>query len=183
VTSGATLRVRVRDDAPTGRAFAKALGFVETGAQLSLQWLSGKLEVPALPALRLRRATARDEPVLQKLSNDAWAESADLLSRPDEIAQIFGEQGRLLLLAESDGKSMGYLSAVQLGRTLGIEEVAVLPAFRRMGIGRALVVRALSETPAAVLSVAESNVPARALYRSLGFRQISRRVVLELRHG
>ena len=183
VTSGATLRVRVRDDAPTGRAFAKALGFVETGAQLSLQWLSGKLEVPALPALRLRRATARDEPVLQKLSNDAWAESADLLSRPDEIAQIFGEQGRLLLLAESDGKSMGYLSAVQLGKTLGIEEVAVLPAFRRMGIGRALVVRALSETPAAVLSVAESNVPARALYRSLGFRQISRRVVLELRRG
>jgi ribosomal-protein-alanine N-acetyltransferase len=184
VTSGATLRARVRDDAPTGRAFAKALGFVETGAQLSLQWVSRKLEVPAMPALRLRKASVRDQPALQKLSHDAWVGSPDaLLSRQDEIAQLFGEDGRLVLLAESDGKAMGYLSAVSLGQTLGIEEVAVLPEHRRMGLGRALVARALSTAQGAVISVAESNVPARALYRSLGFRQTARRVVLELRHG
>lgn len=184
VTSGATLRARVRDDAPTGRAFAKALGFVETSAQLSLQWVSRKLEFPALAALRLRNAVPRDEPVLQRLSGDAWTGSPDaLLSRPDEIAQLFGEEGRLVLLAESDGKAMGYLSAVHLGRTLGIEEVAVLPEHRRKGIGRSLVVRALAGVQGAVLSVAESNVPARALYRSLGFRQTARRVVLELRRG
>ena len=184
VTSGATLRARVRDDAPTGRAFAKALGFVETSAQLSLQWVSRKLEVRAMPALRLRNAVPRDEPVLQKLSGEAWTGSPDaLLSRPDEIAQLFGEEGRLVLLAESEGKATGYLSAVHLGRTLGIEEVAVLPEYRRMGIGRSLVVRALAGVQGAVLSVAESNVPARALYRSLGFRQTARRVVLELRRG
>jgi len=59
----------------------------------------------------------------------------------------------------------------------------VLPEYRRMGIGRSLVVRALAGVQGAVLSVAESNVPARALYRSLGFRQTARRVVLELRRG
>ena len=78
---------------------------------------------------------------------------------------------------------MGYLSAVWLGRTLGIEEVAVLPEFRRTGIGRALVAAGLSGAAHAVLSVAESNRAARALYRSLGFTVSARRLVHELRHG
>jgi len=34
-----------------------------------------------------------------------------------------------------------------------------------------------------VLSVSEANRPARALYRSLGFRQTARRILAELRPG
>ena len=75
--------------------------------------------------------------------------------------------------------TMGYLTAVQLGRTLGIEQVAVLPQSRRMGVGRALLGHAMAKTQGAVLSVSEANKPARALYRSLGFRQTARRLVLE----
>ena len=182
LSARARLRARVRDDAFAGRAFATALGFVETGAQLSLQWGGGKVEVPPMPALRIRTATRRDEQALRKLSSDAWVESAETnFSRADEIAQLFAEEGRLVLLAESEGKPMGYLSAVQLGRTLGIEEVAVLPQFRRMGVGRGLLGHVMVKSQGAVLSVSEANKPARALYRSLGFRQTARRLVLERR--
>jgi ribosomal protein S18 acetylase RimI-like enzyme len=52
-----------------------------------------------------------------------------------------------------------------------------------MGIGRALVAHALRHEQGAVLSVSEANKPARALYKSLGFSQTARRIVLELRPG
>jgi ribosomal protein S18 acetylase RimI-like enzyme len=182
LSRGVSLRARVREDAHPGRAFGNALGFVETGAQLLLQWSGGEVVARPMPALRIRRAAPRDQQVLQELSNDAWAGAADtIVSRPDEIAQLFAEEGRRVLVAESSGRPIGYLSALRLGRTLGIEEVAVLPEFRRKGIARALLVHALAEAEGAVLSVSESNVPGRALYRALGFRQTARRLVLELR--
>ncbi len=182
VASSAALRARVRDDALPGRAFLAALGFTPTGAQLSLQWSGDPPEPPPLPALRIRRAGRRDEAALKTLSDESWDGAPEAFhSRADEIAQLFAEEGRLVLLAESEGKPMGYLSAVQLGRTLGIEEVAVLPRFRRMGVGRSLLAHALGTQQAAVLSVGESNVPARALYRSAGFRQTARRLLMERR--
>src|SRR5207245_11701399 len=113
-----------------------------------------------------------------------WVGAADIIvSRPDEIAKLFAEEGRSVLVAESSGKPIGYLSALRLGRTLGIEEVAVLPEFRRKGIGRALLAHALAEAEGAVLSVSDSNLPGRALYRALGFRQTARRLVFELRRS
>lgn len=99
------------------------------------------------------------------------------------MAQLFGEEGRLIVLAEVERRAVAYLSALRLGPTLGIEEIAVLPEFRRMGIGRALLANALQGAGHAVLSVAESNRPARALYGSLGFTVSARRLVYELRNG
>jgi ribosomal protein S18 acetylase RimI-like enzyme len=182
LVSGAVLRARVRDDSRPGRAFLAALGFSEMGAQLSLHWNGRKIETPQMPALRVRKAVPKDQKVLEQLSNEAWAGAPDAFaSRADEITQLFGEAGRVVLLAESEGKPLGYLTGVQLGRTLGIEEVAVLPEARRLGIGRALLGQALRNEQGAVLSVSESNQPARALYRSFGFTQSIRRIVLERR--
>lgn len=182
LASPATLRARVRDDAKSGNSFLRALGFAETGAQLSLQRGAGPIEAVPMPALHIRTATAKDAAVVQRLSNDAWVGAPEAFSsRPDEIAQLFSEEARVVLLGEFERKPIAYLSAVWLGRTLGIEEIAVLPAFRRMGIGRALVANALRDGSAAVLSVMESNKSARALYRSLGFRQTARRLVFERR--
>jgi ribosomal protein S18 acetylase RimI-like enzyme len=182
---GATLRARVRDDARPGQAFLRALGFRESSVQLSLAWSARPIEAPEMPALRIKRpgpGEAMRE--LERLSREAWVGAPDTYAtRSDEVAQLFGEEGRLVLLAEAERRAVAYLSAVRLGRTLGIEEVAVLPEFRRMGIGRALLGAALEGTAHAVLSVAESNAPARALYRSLGFSVSARRLVHELRHG
>jgi len=184
IGSGVTLRARVREDASPGRAFLRASGFVETGAQLALQWNAKRLESPSLPALRIRRAERRDEPIMRTLSEQAWEGAPDaFLSRPDEIAQLFAGEGRVILLAESEKRPIGYFSAIQLGRSLGIEEVAVLPRFRRMGVARALLACGLAGEGSAVLSVSEANKPARALYRSLGFRQTARRLLMELRRG
>lgn len=182
LATGASLRARVRDDARPGMSFLSALGFAQAGAQLSLQWRTRPLPSIEMPALQLRRALPRDEPVLQRLSREAW--SADTFAtRPDEIAQLFGDEGRVLWLAEAQRKPLGYFSGVQLGKTLGIEELAVLPAHRRMGIARALLARALQGQQAAVLSVAEANQPARNLYKSFGFTVAARRLIYELKPG
>ena len=182
--NGATLRARVREDASAGRAFLRALGFAETGAQLVLQWSGARIDATRVPALRIRHATRRDEQVLTSLSEQVWEGAPDaFLSRPDEIVQLFSEEDRSVLLAQSEGRPIAYLSGVQLGRTLGIEEVGVLPQFRRMGVARLLLAHALQKKEGAVITVGESNMPARALYRSLGFRQSARRLLMELRHG
>jgi ribosomal protein S18 acetylase RimI-like enzyme len=182
----ATLRARTRD--ASGAAFARALGFRDAGAQLQLTWAGGapppRFE---LPALRVRRAAPSEERAQRdyaRLANEAWAGAPETFAtRADEVAQLLAEQGRLLWFADADGRAVGYLSGVQLGRSLGIEEVAVLPSMRRMGIGRALVARALADAGGAVLSVAESNAPARRLYRSLGFTETLRRTIWERPHG
>ena len=182
---GATLRARVREDALPGQVFLRALGFRETSAQLSLRWSPRPVEAPAMPALRIKPlGPGQAVRELERLSREAWAGAPDTFAtRSDEVAQLFGEEGRLVLLAEVERRAVGYLSGVRLGRTLGIEEVAVLPEFRRTGIGRALLAAALEGTAQAVLSVAESNRPARALYHSLGFSVSARRLVHELRRG
>jgi ribosomal protein S18 acetylase RimI-like enzyme len=186
-TDPVVLRVRVRDDSEAGRAFLSTVGFREVGAQLSLHWSGQKAEVPPMPALRILRVGASDARArreLERLSNEAWRGAPDAFAtRPDELEQLFSDENRWILLAEKHGRAVGYLSAVWLARTLGIEEVAVLQEYRRAGIGRALVAHALREAASAVLSVAESNRAARALYRSLGFVQASRRIVYETRGG
>ena len=55
----------------------------------------------------------------------------------------------------------------------------MLPRFRRSGVGRALLVEAIRDASHAMLTVAESNHAARALYHSLGFTASARRVVCE----
>jgi len=181
------LRARVRDDVQAGRAFLAALGFAEASAQLALSWSARPIEAQAMPALRLRWVTAGETQALHdltRLAGEAWAGEPDAFAtRSDEVAQLLSESGRLVLLADVDRRAVGYLSGVWLGRTLGIEEVAVVPAHRRSGIGRALVMAALQEAAHAVLSVAESNRAARALYRGVGFAQAARRLVYELRCG
>ncbi|GAA1636500.1 GNAT family N-acetyltransferase [Microbacterium flavum] len=58
-----------------------------------------------------------------------------------------------------------------LGGHFEVVELIVLPAYRRRGLGAALLARILerSDRPRALLSVADTNVPARALYASMGW--------------
>ena len=90
--------------------------------------------------------------------------------------------GYPLLLARVDGESAGYLQAVIIPKAdarvgyLFVDEIYVLPAYRRRGVGRALV--PCVQTLAGELGLAgvrllvrPGNAAARELYRSCGFAE------------
>jgi ribosomal protein S18 acetylase RimI-like enzyme len=59
-----------------------------------------------------------------------------------------------------------------------ITELHVHPAFQNRGLGRALITEITDEAeePRSILSAIDADSPARALYRSLGYRDLARRV-------
>jgi len=184
------LRARVKDDLAmqAGRAFLQSLGFAQSQAQLTLSWNQAPLSERELPALSLRQLLPGDAAGLSqlaRLTDAAWVGAPDAFeTRADEIAQLMSELGRLVILASAEGRGVGYLSGLWLGKTLAIEEVAVLPDYRRAGVGRALVQFALQRgARSALLSVSEENRAARAMYRSLGFTQTARRLIWTMNGG
>ncbi|MBZ4015614.1 GNAT family N-acetyltransferase [Streptomyces purpurogeneiscleroticus] len=60
-----------------------------------------------------------------------------------------------------------------------ITELHVHPAYQKRGIGRALITRITDEAPypRSILSAIDTESPARALYRSLGYQDLARRVI------
>jgi [ribosomal protein S18]-alanine N-acetyltransferase len=82
------------------------------------------------------------------------------------------------LVAESDGKVVGYVAAVVSRRRGMIYSIAVDISYRRLSIGRDLMkaeLAYLSKVGHAVyLQVDTNNASAIALYRSLAFTEISR---------
>ena len=98
--------------------------------------------------------------------------------------RYLGRYNGLQLVARLQDRPVGFFLGFELKPTVFFAWFyGVLPEFRRMGIGRALLASALDRAAHAVLSVAESNQAARALYRSLGFTLAVRRLVFEQRHG
>ncbi|HZE93913.1 MAG TPA: ribosomal protein S18-alanine N-acetyltransferase [Gemmatimonadales bacterium] len=88
----------------------------------------------------------------------------------------------LFLVAEGNGAHAiaGYVVALDAADEGEILNLAVAPAGRRNGLGRALVegvLEALAERGVrqVYLEVRESNAPARALYAAHGFREVGRR--------
>jgi [ribosomal protein S18]-alanine N-acetyltransferase len=85
------------------------------------------------------------------------------------------------LVAEADGERIvGYVVALDAADEGEILNLAVAPATRRAGLGRALVQQmldALSDRGVrqVYLEVRESNAPARALYAAHGFKEVGRR--------
>jgi len=77
-------------------------------------------------------------------------------------------------------QAVGYICLWEIGHEIHITNLAVHPEWRHRGVGRAILVSALSEGVArgvtlAFLEVRPSNAPAVALYGSLGFQIIGRR--------
>lgn len=177
-----TLRARVFEEAVPGRAFLAALGFVQRTAQLSLQLQQRDLTKAApkrSASFALVRATRRSEPALLRLSSEAFCGAPQTFAAErSDVAQLF-TQGRSVWLAELEGEPVGYVAARRLGSAIAIEELAVVPAARRLGIGRALFLRALQGAQAAVLTVSEDNLAARAFYGAVGFTVTSRRLVYQ----
>lgn len=84
-------------------------------------------------------------------------------------------------VAAVDGTVAGYVIARHAADEGEILNLAVAPAHRGGGIGRALVERALAAladcgAATVFLEVRESNAVARRLYARLGFQEVGRRV-------
>ena len=85
----------------------------------------------------------------------------------------------LVAVGPDDGVS-GYVVALEAADEGEILNLAVAPAGRRRGLGRALVEQMLEALRGrgvrqVYLEVRESNAPARALYASRGFTEVGRR--------
>ena len=86
----------------------------------------------------------------------------------------------LLLAAEEGGRLVGYGAACVIGGEGEIQRLAILKDYRQNGRGRELLeglVKAAKEkgARAMTLEVRESNLAARRLYISAGFREEARR--------
>ncbi len=86
----------------------------------------------------------------------------------------------LFLVAETGDTIAGYVVALDAADEGEILNLAVAPAGRRNGLGRALVEEILEALVArgvrqVYLEVRESNAPARALYAAQEFREVGRR--------
>ena len=84
-------------------------------------------------------------------------------------------------VGREDGRLLGYICLWEVTDELHITNVAVHPDTRRRGIGRALLESVFARARAAgcrmvLLEVRPSNVEARTLYESLGFRVVGRRL-------
>jgi ribosomal-protein-alanine N-acetyltransferase len=104
--------------------------------------------------------------------------------QPWSVRQVRGELDRPWCIGYAATDAPTRLSGYALGRLVADEmevlRLAVHPAARRGGVGRALLTRTLAEAArrgarSAYLDVGQNNHPAVALYHSIGFVDHSRR--------
>lgn len=88
--------------------------------------------------------------------------------------QLENPHHSLFAAVDEQGQVLGYAGILQVLDEGYIDNIAVHPSVRRMGIGTALIQKLLEQRAAQNLSfltleVRESNVPARKLYENYGF--------------
>lgn len=122
--------------------------------------------------MTVRRMTPADLPAVSALERAVfsipWTEAmlAESLAQP--LYRFF--------VYERDGQILGYAGMFAVLDEGNIANIAVLPEYRRQGIGRALLTALINEGREESLSrmfleVRETNLPAIALYRKLGFTE------------
>ncbi len=126
-------------------------------------------------------------PIIRRAGPEAAESIAALhgLSFPDpwsapSIARLIGGPGGFALIAACDGGDAGFALLQCVPPEAELLSIGVDPRHRRCGLGRAILghaARALMANGGEVmfLDVAADNEPALALYRALGFQDMSRR--------
>lgn len=84
------------------------------------------------------------------------------------------------LVAECDGKVVGYIGSQTVIDSTDMMNIAVAPDYRRMGIAQQMIALLIDElknreVTSLMLEVRVSNDSAIALYQKLGFEQVGRR--------
>lgn len=94
----------------------------------------------------------------------------------EDFLKMLSAPDKVLLVATLDGEHAGYVAAYTVCRESDILTVAVESAFRKNGIGRALLDALFDalqgQSDALFLEVRSSNAAARRLYTSAGFCEI-----------
>lgn len=130
--------------------------------------------------LILRPVATEDLPAVVAIEGRAFADPWS----PDAFESAMGlPQIRFLVAEEGEGATrriVGYVLTMEVGDEGEVANIAVDPSSRRLGIGAALLDRALADGARAgvrttFLEVRESNVAARTLYESRGFVAVGRR--------
>jgi len=126
----------------------------------------------------IRRFRVSDLPRVLQIERASFG--PDSYSASTFMAHVFRDRKGLFVATEEDG-IVGYaLVRVGLGwigmKRGGITSIAVAPAYRRKGIGRALILHSLEYlrehgVDEADLEVNVTNLAAQSLYESLGFRR------------
>ncbi len=104
--------------------------------------------------------------------SDPWSENS--------VASELDNPLSLWLAATQGEKVLGYVGSQSVLGEADMMNLAVDPAARRMGLGRAIVEALVAElrdneVHSLTLEVRASNLPAQKLYESLGFLQVGRR--------
>jgi tRNA threonylcarbamoyladenosine biosynthesis protein TsaB len=129
-----------------------------------------------LPAPTIIAVDASAAPILGALH-------AECFSAPwhaDDFTALAGSPTAIGLIAQVGGEPVGFLLARQAAGEVEILTIGTRPAFRRQGIGRALVGALMERARAGggtvlFIEVATGNAAARALYGTLGFDEAGRR--------
>lgn len=110
---------------------------------------------------------------LEKLCfSDPWSENS--------VCSELSNPLSLWLVAEEDGRVIGYVGSQSVPPEADVMNLAVAPDHRKKGVGRKLMMQLISELhsrgiTALFLEVRVGNLPARSLYQSLGFVEVGRR--------
>lgn len=135
--------------------------------------------IPPPDGVTLREGTVHDLSEALVVDAESFAEFWRY-GRP-ELAEA-AEHGRFVV-AESEGKVVGY-TLCTVGRASAVlSRIAVAPSARRSGIASALLARVASDVrrtgaTAITLCTQESNEASRALYRSVGFVEVDERYAM-----
>ncbi len=138
--------------------------------------------MPPLPSrradLNIRVARPADLPDLARVNERAFARPWQIGKR---VLPRVLQSALLTLVAEHQGRIVGYIMAMATSRGAHIPSFAVLPELQGQGIGRMLLGVMLHRLwvlgyPWVTLNTQEDNHAALHLYRSFGFRDTGQRV-------
>ncbi|MGV9294220.1 GNAT family N-acetyltransferase [Amycolatopsis sp. NPDC003676] len=147
------------------------------------------LETPVLPdGFRFRTAAEAGPEAAVQAHVDAWGVTAYTLESYEGVRATPAYRGDLHFLVEAPDGTMAASTIMWLdeaNKTAEFEPVGTHPDYRRLGLGRAMLlhgmdrVRAAGATHATVACLGAPGHPsARGLYYSVGFKEISRDVPL-----
>ena len=131
------------------------------------------------PVFVIEAAADEDYAVLAEIHEAGFPQAWDA----EAIAGLAASPGSHIWVARrraGNREPVGFALLRNAGGDAEIITIATAPAYRRSGVGRALMDHAIRElqrerADRLFLEVSERNTPALDLYRKLGFRQVGRR--------